>query len=71
MLTPVESALDRVLQAYSLMFNDVNSNEVRPKVEKYLNTLASAGEKDPDRLAVCGLAYLRKDEPAHSGYSGM
>lgn len=71
MLTPVESALGRVLQAYSLMFSDADSNEVRPKVEKYLNTLASAGEKDPDRLAVCGLAYLRKDDPAHSAYSGL
>lgn len=71
MLTPVESALGRVLQAYSLMFADADSEQIRPKVEKYLRTLESAGEKDPDRLAVCGLAFLRKDDPAHSGYSGM
>lgn len=71
MLTPVESALGRVLQAYSLMFSEANSEEVRPKVEKYLRTLESAGESDPDRLAVFGLAYLRKDDPAHSGFSGL
>lgn len=71
MLSPVESALGRVMAAYSLMFDDARTAKARPKVEKYLRTLESAGETDAERLAVFGLAYLRQDDPLRGGYSGL
>lgn len=73
MITPVESALGRILQAYSLMFDDKKTAEARPKLERYLRTLESTGETDADRLAVCGLAFLRKgyQDPAKQGFSGL
>ncbi len=42
---------------------------------EYVSTLFEAGEKDPHRLAVCGLAYLREldgsTDPVKAGFTGL
>jgi hypothetical protein len=44
-------------------------------VTEYLTTLVEAGEKDPHRLTVCGLTYLRQldgsSDPVKAGYTGL
>ena len=42
---------------------------------QYVATLFEAGERDPHRLAVCGIAYLRefdgRSDPIKAGYTGL
>ena len=48
---------------------------MRAKVTDYVTMLFEAGEKDTQRLAVCGLTYLREldgsSDPVKSGYTGL
>jgi hypothetical protein len=73
----MEAAIDRIMQTYALLVNSsaVVSEEVRAKVTEYVSTLFEAGEKDPHRLAVCGLAYLREldgsADPVKAGFTGL
>ncbi len=73
----MEAAIDRIMQTYALLVNSsaVASEEVRAKVTEYVSTLFEAGEKDPHRLAVCGLAYLREldgsADPVKAGFTGL
>jgi hypothetical protein len=57
-----DAAIDRTLRAYFLMYNlsDPAAREARDRLVDYLTLLVSAGERDLDRLTLCGLAYLRK-----------
>jgi hypothetical protein len=62
-----------VLSTFAMMRN-VNAEQLedsRPKLESYIESLTSAGQRDEQRLAVYGLAYMRElhDGPAH-GASG-
>ncbi len=62
---------------YDLLLNRsaAASAEARAKVTDYVNTLFEAGEKDPHRLTVCGLTYLREldgsTDPVKAGFTGL
>ena len=51
------------------------SEETRAKVTDYIAKLIEAGEKDMDRLTVCGLTYLREldgsNDPVKAGFTGL
>lgn len=73
----MKAAIDRIMQTYDLLLNcnAAASEEARAKVTAYLATLVEAGEKDPHRLTVCGLTYLRQldgsNDPVKAGYTGL
>jgi hypothetical protein len=73
----MEAAIDRIMQTYALLMNRsaAASEEARAKVTDYVSKLFEAGEKDPQRLAVCGLTYLREldgsVDPVKAGYTGL
>jgi hypothetical protein len=72
----MEAAIDRIMQTYALLVNSSSaSEEVRAKVTHYVTTLFEAGEKDPHRLTVCGLTYLRQldgsTDPVKAGFTGL
>jgi hypothetical protein len=73
----MEAAIDRIMQTYALLLNRsvTGSEEARVKVTEYVGKLFEAGEKDPQRLAVCGLTYLREldgsTDPVKAGYTGL
>ena len=59
----MEAAIDRIMQTYALLVNSrsaVGIEEARAKVTEYIGKLFQAGEKDPHRLTVCGLARARR-----------
>lgn len=69
----MEEVVDRIIHTFGMMRNldEAGLREARESVDHYIETLSSAGETDPKRLAVYGLAYLRnrEDGPA-PGVSG-
>jgi hypothetical protein len=73
----MEAAIDRIMQTYALLANHTldASQEARAKVTAYIATLFEAGEKDPQRLAVCGLTYLREldgsTDSVKAGFTGL
>jgi hypothetical protein len=73
----MEAAIDRIMQTYSLLANRTLGvgEEARIKVTNYITTLFEAGEKDPHRLAVCGLTYLREldgsIDQVKAGFTGL
>jgi hypothetical protein len=73
----MEAAIDRIMQTYALLANRTldASEEARAKVTNYITTLFEAGEKDPHRLTVCGLTYLREldgsSDPVKAGFTGL
>ena len=73
----IEAAIDRIMETYDLLVNRsaAASAEARAKVTVYVTTLFAAGEKDPHRLTVCGLTYLREldgsNNPVKAGYTGL
>ena len=75
MPNPVDLAVQRILKTYSLMWNDQKAAEAHAKVAAYLQTLFAGGETNEERLAVCGLVYLREKDgrsnPVREGFSGM
>jgi hypothetical protein len=73
----MDAAIDRIMQTYDLLMNRTAaaSAEAREKVTDYVAKLVEAGEKDPHRLTVCGLTYLREldgsSDPVKAGYTGL
>jgi hypothetical protein len=73
----VEAAIDRIMNTYALLANRsaTASDEARAKVTEYVGKLFAAGEKDPHRLTVCGLTYLREldgsTDPVKAGFTGL
>jgi hypothetical protein len=73
----MEAAIDRIMLTYDLLVNRsaAASAEARAKVTHYVNTLVEAGERDPHRLTVCGLTYLREldgsTDPVKAGFTGL
>jgi hypothetical protein len=73
----MQAAIDRIMQTYDLLMNRTPeaSAEARAKVTQYVETLFEAGERDPHRLTLCGLAYLReldgRSNPVKAGYTGL
>jgi hypothetical protein len=71
----MEAAIDRIMLTYDLLVNRSASAEARAKVTDYITMLSEAGEKDIDRLTVCGLTYLREldgsSDPVKAGFTGL
>jgi hypothetical protein len=70
---PVDEVIDRIIHTFGMMRNldEANLREARESVGSYIGTLSSAGETDPKRLAVFGLAYLRNREDGSTpGFTG-
>ncbi|MGN6115275.1 MAG: hypothetical protein ACTHN2_07135 [Nitrobacter sp.] len=73
----MDAAIDRIMMTYDLLLNRsaAASEEARSKVTDYIKMLVEAGETDPQRLAVCGLTYLREldgtTDPVKAGYTGL
>jgi hypothetical protein len=73
----MEAAIDRIMITYDLLVNRsaAANAEARAKVTDYLTKLFEAGEKDPHRLTVCGLTYLREldgsSNPVKAGFTGL
>jgi hypothetical protein len=73
----MEPVIDRIMYTYDLLMNrnSAASQEARIRVTDYVTTLMAAGEKDPHRLAVCGLTYLREldgsSDPVKAGFTGL
>ena len=73
----MDAAIDRIMQTYDLLMNRsaAASAEARAKVTDYVAKLFEAGEKDPHRLTVCGLTYLREldgtTDPVKAGFTGL
>jgi hypothetical protein len=73
----MDTAIDRIMKTYDLMVNrsQAASDEARGKVKEYISTLFEGGEKDPHRLTVYGLTYLREldgsNDPVKSGFTGL
>ena len=73
----MEATIDRIMLTYNLLVNRSAeaSAEARAKVTQYIATLFEAGEKDTDRLTLCGVTYLREldgsSDPVKAGYTGL
>ena len=73
----MEATIDHIMLTYNLLVNRSAeaSAEARAKVTRYVATLFEAGEKDTDRLTLCGLTYLREldgsSDPVKAGYTGL
>jgi hypothetical protein len=73
----MEAAVDRIMHTYDLLMNRsaAANAEARAKVRDYVATLFEAGEKDPHRLTVCGLTYLREldgsIDSVKAGFTGL
>jgi len=73
----MEAAINRIMHTYDLLMNRhaAANAEARVKVTEYVTTLFEAGEKDMNRLTVCGLTYLREldgsNDPVKAGYTGL
>jgi hypothetical protein len=74
---PMQTAIDRIMHTYEMMVNrtEAANDDARTKVSNYIQSLFDGGEKDPHRLTVCGLTYLREldgsNDPVKAGFTGM
>ena len=69
----MNDVVDSVLKTYQLMgkLDAARLAESRRKITNYIETLASAGQRDTRKLAVYGLAYLKQlHEGPDRRYSG-
>ena len=58
----MNDVVDRILNTYQLT-RPLNAEKVadsRQKIARYIESLASAGQRDAQQLAVYGLAYLKE-----------
>lgn len=74
---PMQTAIDRIMHTYEMMMSRTQAanDDARTKVSNYIQSLFDGGEKDPHRLTVCGLTYLREldgsNDPVKAGFTGM
>jgi hypothetical protein len=54
--------VDRILSIYELMrpLDPDRVSDSRQRITRYIESLASAGQNDAQKLAVYGLAYLKE-----------
>jgi hypothetical protein len=73
----MQTAIDRIMQTYAMMMNrtEAAKEEARDKLTDYIKSLFDGGEKDPHRLTVYGLTYLREldgsNDPVKAGFTGL
>ena len=58
----MNDVIDRILSTYQLMrpLDPDRVSDSRQRITRYIESLASAGQSDPQQLAVYGLAYLKE-----------
>jgi hypothetical protein len=58
----MKHVIDRILSTYQLMrpLDPDRVSDSRQRITRYIESLASAGQSDPQQLAVYGLAYLKE-----------
>jgi hypothetical protein len=58
----MDAVVDRILNTYQLMrpLDPDRVSDSKRKVTRYIESLASAGQSDAQKLAVYGLAYLKE-----------
>jgi hypothetical protein len=58
----MNDVIDRILSTYQLMgpIDPDRVSDSRQRITRYIESLASAGQSDPQQLAVYGLAYLKE-----------
>jgi hypothetical protein len=63
----MKEVVDRVLRKYALMrtLDETGAAEARVKIGRYIETLATAGQKDTRQLTKYGLAYVKE---LHNGH---
>ena len=73
----IDALIDRTIDTYKLMKNgsvDI-SEAARERLASYLTMLVDGGQRDPHRLKIFGLAYLREldgsNDPVGAGFSGL
>jgi hypothetical protein len=68
----MDKMIDRILNSeIGSRLDNRKRPEIRAKIANYIATLSSAGQRDPNRLAEYGLAYLRAlNEGPDSRYTG-
>jgi hypothetical protein len=71
----MDKVIERTISIFGMMRTPEAAERARPSLADYLKTISSAGETDPERLVVCGLAYLREQEPGNHpvmrGFTGL
>jgi hypothetical protein len=66
--------VETILETYGMIakLDDLSLVESRRKITSYIETLASAGQNDAQKLAMYGLAYLKQlhegTDPRYSGW---
>jgi len=74
-MAEMEQVIERTIGIFGMMRDPQTAERARGKLTDYLDMIVSAGETDPERLVVCGLTYLREQEPENDpiprGYSGL
>ena len=69
----MNDVIDRILSTYQLMrpLDPDRVSDSRQRITRYIESLASAGQSNPEQLAVYGLAYLKelheKRDPRFTG----
>ena len=58
----MKHVIDRILSTRQLMdpLDPDRVSDSRQRITRYIESLASAGQSDPQQLAVYGLAYLKE-----------
>lgn len=72
-----DAVLERIVKTYDMLANRSASlsDEAMDKLKNYLAMLTDAGERDANRLTVCGLTFLRQldgtTDQVKAGYTGL
>ena len=71
----MDKVIERTIGIFGMMRSPEAAEAARQRLADYLQIISSAGESDPERLVVCGVTYLREQEPENEplarGYSGL
>jgi hypothetical protein len=63
----MNDVVERILDAYQLMssLDAEQAADSRQKISRYIESLASAGQRDTEQLTIYGLAYLTELHEGH------
>ena len=63
----MNDVIERILNAYQLMcpLEAGQAADLRQKISRYIEILASAGQRDTEQLTIYGLAYLTELHEGH------
>ena len=63
----MKDVVERILNAYQSMcpLDAERAADSRQKISRYVESLASAGQRDAEQLTIYGLAYLTELQEGH------